>query len=893
MTLAIGTQLGSLEITALLGKGGMGEVYRARDLKLKREVAIKILPEEFSREADRVSRFQREAEVLASLNHANIAAIYGLDEFSGIRFLVLELVEGATLADRLRHGAIPVEESLKLALQIAEGLEAAHERGVIHRDLKPANIKVTDRGIAKVLDFGLAKVFTGDESDAYASSAPTLSIASSREGVILGTPAYMSPEQARGKPVDKRADIWAFGCVLYEMLSGSSAFPGDEINDVVAAVIRASPDWNRLPRSVPPSIKSLLQRCLDKDPRTRWRDIGDIRVEIERTLSNPQALRIQESVRHRSLWKVVAVLAPAALVVGLAAGALFQSLHTNTDRSAEAVRPATAGTIDLPPTMHLSSGTAAIGFDSTLIALSPDGEWIVYVGRGAGGSKLYRRRLNRFEDPQPIPGTDGAIHAFFGRDGRSVGFLTDDRVKRVSLEGDNLQTIAPTRTAIRAVWTENEWIYLIEDTGGNLRRVRSTGGDVEDVLISSGWHVTDVLPDGRFALGDMRHASISGDHNTIGLIDLTTKRSQMLPLSGYDPRWVPTGYLVFGRSGNLMAVPVDLGHGVVQGDGVPLLRDVAMDSLFPTVQIAISRSGALAYIPGVDRGIGKIVTLDRLGTERSLRAPPNKYGMLDLSPTNTAIAVHVADVKDYVWIYDLTRNEGQKVAGSDGHGFPAWNSTGTALGFSSGPLGSPGSTLMVQSMSSGAPPEAVYASDNEPLALSGWAPAGDVVSVYHFFSQRLGFLSLKRKDPIRWMEHLPGLQQPGHFSPDGRWLAYNSDESGQIETWVGSYPDFDNRHQLSTGGGVEPVWCPCGEVFFRRGNKFFSSTVRPGPEFSAEPARLAFEVHDFLDTPGRSYDVSSDGQTLYVVKRAEPAIDDRIHVISNWTEELKRLVPAK
>jgi hypothetical protein len=504
---------------------------------------------------------------------------------------------------------------------------------------------------------------------------------------------------------------------------------------------------------------------------------------------------------------------------------------------------------------------------------------------------LYRWRLNRFDPPEPIPGTDGAIHGFFSPDGQSLGFLTDDRVKRVSLSGDNLQTIAPTRTALRGMWTEDGRIYLVEDQGANLRRVRSTGGEVEDVLIGSGLRVTDVLPNGRFALATLGHGSISGDYSAIALVDLANKRPQTLPLSGYDPRWIPTGHLLFGRSGNLMAVPVDLGRGLVQGDAVPQLRNVAMDSLFLNLQVAISSSGTLAYVPGTDRGIGKIVTIDRLGRERALPTPPNKYGMFDLSPTDTAVAVHVADVKDYVWIYDLMRHEGRKVAGSDGHGFPAWNSTGTALGLSSGPIGGPGSTLMVQAMPGGSPPEVIHRFDNAPLALTGWSPTGDVVTVYEFFSQRIGLLSLKEKDSLRWMEHLPGRQSPGHFSPDGRWLAYTSDESGRNEIWIASYPDFNNRRQLSTGGGVEPVWCTCGEIFFRRGNRFLSSAVQLKPDFRAEPAGLVFEVRDFLDTPGKSYDVSSDGKTLYVIRRAEPAIADRVHVIANWLDELKYAVP--
>ena len=871
----------------------MGQVWRARHSALKRDDALKVLPDTFAADPERLDRFQREAQILASLNHPNIAVIHGLEEAGSVKALVMELVEGPTLADRIVRGPLPVDESLSIAKQMAEALEAAHEKSIIHRDLKPANVKSRPDGLIKVLDFGLAKLVEagepGSANGLMLSNSPTMM--ASVSGLLLGTAAYMSPEQACGKPVDKRADIWAFGCVLYEMLTGHPTFAGSSVSAILAAVIRDEPDWTRLPIRLHPNVQRLLQRCLDKDPRTRWRDIGDVRIEIERTQRDDKEPHVQSPMSRHAAWKPTAVVAAVSLAIGLVVGATLWSIRTTPVATGTGRGTATAGAVALPATMSLAQGAAAVGIDSPMLSLSPDGEWLVYVGRGEGRSRLYRRRLNRFETPEPIAGTDGAIHAFFAPDGQSVGFLTDDRVKRVSLAGDNLQTIAPTRTALRATWTESGWIYLVEDQGINLRRVRSTGGDVEDVLIGSGWRFSDVLADGRFALATARQGSVSGDYSAIMLVNLATKQPQVLSLSGYDPRWVPTGHLMFGRSGNLMIVPIDLEPGAVQGNAVPLLRDVAMDSMFLTTQAAISSSGTLAYVPGADRGIGRIVTIDRAGRDRVLPAPPNKYGMFDLSPTDTALAVHVADVRDYVWIYDLTRQEGRKVVGSDGHGFPEWNPAGTALAFSSGHIRLPGSTLMVQTMRGGSPPEIIHTSDNAPIALIGWSPTADDVTVYDFNSQRLGLLSLKERRSIRWIDRMPGHQGPGHFSPDGRWLAYVWDESGRNEIWIASYPDFDNRRQLSTGGGVEPIWCPCGELFFRRGNQFFSSAVRWGPDFSAEPARLVFEVSDFLDTPGISFDVSSDGQTLYVIKRAEPAITDRVHVIANWFDELEGAVP--
>ena len=915
MPLTPGTRIGVYEVTGSLGAGGMGEVYRARDTKLDRHVALKVLPEAFTQDPDRLARFEREAKVLASLNHPNIGSIYGLEEAepstasSGLtgsgpfdsaqgrqgggkfRALVLELVEGPTLADRIARGPIPFDDALPIAKQIAEALEAAHEAGVIHRDLKPANIKVKDDGTVKVLDFGLAKAFQPDATDPNPSASPTISLtaAATQAGMIVGTAAYMSPEQAKGLPVDKRADVWAFGAVLFEMLTGRKAFAGDGVSDTMAAVLRAEPAWALLP-AVSPRVRELLHRCLQKDARNRWHDIADVRIVLEEAQSgSANVMSLPEPTRLS--WAFGMALISAGVVGGYVVATLTGDPAPPTTTTAEA--PSIVGTINLPESTRLASGTAAIGFDSPLLTLSPDGRWMVFVGRHDGGSRLYRRRLDAFEDAEPIPGTEGATYAFFSPDGAAIGFLTANRLNRVSLNGDDLRTLAAARTAVRATWASNGWIYFHDNQGtGRLRRVRAEGdGSVEDLGAMTA-AVTDVLPDGRHVLATRLADSIHGDYASIVVVNLDTAEETALSLSGYDARWLPTGHLLFGRGGNILAVPFDLDTRTVRGDAVTLVRNAAMDALFGHVQVAVSASGTLAYVPGADRSIGRIIAVDReRGSERPLSLPPGKYGVLDLSPDDRQLAVHVSDVSDYVLLVDLERDEARKVIGSDGFGWPVWSHDGGSLVFSSGflRLQDAAATMLrfhaLDDTAARAPIEALGSSN-----VTAWHPTEPVLAMGRG-PIAVGFLPLDAPSSIEWLDQPPASRWGLVFSPDGDSTAYQSDESGQFEIWVGSFPASRVR-QLSLSGGNEPVWCPCDEIFFRRGNEWLSARISPGDELTWETPQSVFAVEDFLDTPGRSYDVSSDGQWLYVVQRVEPAVNDKIRVVGNWFEELKARVPV-
>ena len=875
MSLDPGERLGPYEIVSLLGAGGMGEVYRARDTKLGREVAIKVLPKAFAQNEERLVRFEREARVLASLNHSNIATLYGLEGSGARQRLAMELVEGETLAERISQGPLPTDEAVRLFKQIAEALEAAHEAGIIHRDLKPANIKVKEDGTVKVLDFGLAKAFTGPEADMEDSSqSPTLTKGTAL-GAILGTASYMSPEQSRGKPVDKRTDIWAFGCCLYETLTGKKAFEGETVSDTLSLILQREPDWTRL-KSFPSTLTQLLRRCIEKDARQRLRDIGDARIELSRDLGG----RSDDVAKPRSFARLGALLA-GGIGLGLL---LARFVWTPASESSE-TRNTTAGVVDLTDASPIGYG-ASLGVDSPLLAMSPDGRELIYVGRSEDGSSLlFRHRLAGFDPPEPIAGTDGAIHPFFSPDGAWIGFLAGNQLKRVSLSSEEVRTIASAPSTLSAFWTTDDWIYLNRDAA-SIARVKSSGGEIEVVDIQL--KLTDIHPDGRWALSTDTGGG-TNDYKTIMLIDLGTRQAMPILDGGYGARWLRSGHIMFARGGNLLAVPFDRERRVIVGEPTVVIRDVAMDSIFGHVQFAASADGAIAYAPGGDRSVGTIVLLDREGREFPLPIEPRSYGVLDLSPDDRYLAVQVHDRSNYVWIYDLDRREGRRLPGTENGGWPKWSRTGRDIAWAA--VGESELLLLSRSVA-GEGGVRTLATLEHGSVPSDWSPDDRVLAINSWGESGFGFVSI---DPPGSFEPVlsPQVTEWGPvFSPDGKWIAHFSNETNLAEIWVRSYPDDTFKRQLSFEGGIEPVWCPCGEVFYRQGTTWWAAEVTLEPEISWEHPRQVFAVSEFIDTMGRSYDVTSDGQRLVVVKRAAPTIDTRIHVVSNWFEELERLVPT-
>jgi serine/threonine-protein kinase len=880
----------------------MGEVWRATDTRLGREVALKLLPEAFA-DAERLARFEREARVLASLNHPGIAHLYGFESAAAAdpaqkqtHFLVMELVEGEDLAERLRRGPVPVDEAVAIAKQVAEALEEAHEKGIVHRDLKPANVKVTSDGKVKVLDFGLAKAYTGESasgSSADLSRSPTLAHTGSQAGVILGTAAYMSPEQARGKTVDKRADIWAFGVLLFELLTGRRLFAGETLSDTLAAVLRQEVDWSGLPAGTPARLRRVLERCLERDPKRRLRDIGETRIAFDDLVRQAGAA----SVATASLTAVTPALprprSPLLITVGLAAAAACGAAAAWLFLTPGSAAPVTTfvahdglvrATIELPDTAPLALGsrTTLAGFDSTVLALSPDGRYLAYVGQAPAGTMLYLRELSG-ATVAPVAGTEGAISPFFSPDGRWLGFLTDDRVKKVALGGGASATVCEASAPVRAQWTRDETIYFSTDYGLGLWRVGAAGGRPSKVEKPDNVYsrFSDVSLDGRWALRTDHMRSISGDYASVSVVPLAGGPARVVVPSGYDARFLGEGSLLFARVGTLHTIAFDPENGVTEGESRPVAAGVSMDSLFQQVHAAAARQ-VIAYVPGGERALGRLASVDERGRTEYLNAPAASYGVLDLSDDGRRLAVHVGDVTDHVWVYDLARREGRRLVAGESSGWPVWSPDGLALAFRAWTDDINGSRVVSQRVDGTAPPRVIAGRAERTLGAYSWSPDGRVVALSSLGSDMT--VSFAGADGAS--ARAPELTFAGHmpsFSPDGRWVAYTSVETGQVEIFVRSFPDGGAARQISTGGAGEPVWCPCGDLFYRNGNRWMSVRVRTQPDLEWDAPRLRFET-DFVDTPGRSYDVTPDGTRLLAVKRASADVRDRIELVVNWRQ---------
>jgi serine/threonine protein kinase len=641
MAFAPGTILGPYEITSLLGRGGMGEVWRARDTRLDRDVAIKALPDEFAANEERLIRFQREAKLLAPLNHPNIASIYGLEESGGARFLILELVEGETLADRLQRGRIPVEESIALALQIAAALEAAHEKGIIHRDLKPGNIKVTPDGKVKVLDFGLAKALADDAGDAALSNSPTLSMAATQQGVILGTAAYMSPEQARGRKVDKRTDVWAFGCVLYEMLSGRPVFEGADVSEVLAGVIKSDPDWKALPAGIPPMLRLFLGRCLEKDPNRRIHDVADVRLALEGAFDSavthaaPADTKPQTSGR-RMIPAVALVFFSTALLASLLSWVAFRP-------NANPVTRLTATPAD---PVQLASNPILQDSD---IAIAPDGRHLVYVNTNLP-PRLYVRTLDELE-AKVLPKINGARNPFISPDGNWIGFFDLNSLKKVAINGGPAVTICSIEGAPRgASWgSDDRIVFATNSNESGLLRVAAGGGTPEVLTLPEPQkgqvdHLfPEVLPGARailFAISS-RTGSSPAELAQIAVLNLATGEQKVLIQGGSNPRYA-SGYIVYGVAGTLRAVPFDVNRLEVRGNPVPVLEHV-ITKPSGAADFSIAPDGTLVYVAGDNQASPDrtLVWVDRQGHEEPLSAPQRSYAYARISHAADADPPHL------------------------------------------------------------------------------------------------------------------------------------------------------------------------------------------------------------------------------------------------------------
>jgi serine/threonine-protein kinase len=857
--------IGHYKITAKLGQGGMGAVYRATDTRLHRDVAIKILPAAFAEDAARMQRFEREAQVLASLNHPNIAAIYGIEQGA----IVMELVEGENL-----KGPVPVETAIDYARQIASGLEAAHEKGIVHRDLKPANIKVTPEGVVKLLDFGLAKASEAAASAVGTSPtmSSTLSLEMTQAGMILGTAAYMSPEQARGKSVDRRADIWAFGVVLYEMLTGQALFAsGDTLPDTIAAVMTREPDWNALPKETPPHVMRLLRRCLRKDAKNRLRDIGDARIALEEggeaTLEG-----ISQTPPNRHRRALPWVMAAAAIVI--AGWALWHP--TGTVR-----REVMHVDIGYPPNVEpLAAGCA----------ISPDGSSIAMAGVRDGVRRLYIRRLDRAEAAE-INDTAGLQTADFSPDGTSIVFgLPSGSVTRLSL-ADRQRVIVATGADLTSpfAWGPGKMVYT---HGGALWTVPAKGGTPRQLTV----------------LDPARHEVLHSDAavfpgtRTVLFTSLTTEtgaeRIEAVPLDGgrrsvviehaMAPVWSPTGHLLFGRDGAVWAVPFDPGSAKVRGAAVPVIpAGVVGTKLLGGLGFQVSSTGTLVFMPA-DFDYKRVISVARDGSELALNLPPNRYGTPRISPDGRRLLIETN--LSVIETLDLTRGTRAKLtAAALGTRFPTWTADGKGVVFRR--YNVPFWTAADGSGQAG--PVPAGALNDYPVSAGPDADSILDIRIQPETSGDVFLMSISGNFQPKPLLVTPAYEGGAQLSLDGRWMVYQSDESGQPEIYVRRYPALDRAWQVSEGGGVHARWSSTGrEIYYRGGQHMMAAAFDASgaePAFG-KPVALFTDEYDFGQSISiANYDVTRDGRFIMLRRGTRGG---RLRAVINWTEELKQVLAA-
>ena len=903
MTLSGGTKLGSYEITGAIGAGGMGEVYRARDSKLSRDVALKVLPDVFARDAERMARFQREAKVLASLNHPNIASIYGLEDSGKTHALVMELVEGPTLRERIKSGAIPMNEVLVIAKQMCEALEYAHEHGVVHRDLKPANVKLTNDDAVKVLDFGLAKAFEGDASSIDIANSPTVSRMATQAGVLLGTAAYMSPEQAKGKAVDRRADIWGFGCVLYEMLTGKMAFQGETVTDTLAAVIRADPDWSLLPPNTPVRVRVLLQRCLQKDPKQRLRDIGDARISLEEVLSGAQdptaAMAAPGPGKRWMLWGAVGAAAVLALATALMAFFYFRQ----RPQAAQAIR----FQIPVPEKTNFTGA----------LSVSPDGRKLAFIATGADGqNRLWIRSLDTLQ-VRPLDGTEGATGwPFWSPDSASIVYGGGGKLMKVEASGGPPQTLCDSPLILSGLWTKDNRIYFA--SAGGILEVSAAGGATTRAGIGGGF--ASALPDGKHMLVTVGPPGSPGAGIFVFSLDtsageqsrkkLLADTSAVAYVPSSDSR---TGYVLFVRgnaqgasTGALMAVPFDPARLEFVGDPVPVAEGVSGVGFSASTTGVLVYAGGYGAVSGPSRGNiqGQLTWFDREGKILGTAGDVGLYRSLMLSPDGKQVAFERNDPQTQnrdVWLYDFARGVTTRFTFDPGwDSNPVWSPDGSHIAFTSNRSGS---FDLYQKASNMAGEDELLFKSSDSKVPSNWSRDGRFLVYYnssppaHVWALPMNGGATERK-PIQ-VTQSKFNEAVGRVSPNSRWVAYTSDESGTGEIYVrpfepssaggsssGAGAPVTGQWMVSKGGGTTPLWRGDGKELFYIGSNGSAMAVDvdtsgifragiPKPLFKL-PAGVLF------------WDVTSDGKRFILPAPSATNAAPPFTVVLNWQAALKK-----
>jgi eukaryotic-like serine/threonine-protein kinase len=899
MALASGTKLGSYEILAAIGAGGMGEVYRARDAKLGRDVAIKVLPASFARDAERMARFEREARLLASLDHPNVASIYGVEDSGETLALVMQLAEGPTLADRIGQGPIPVDEALRIARQIADALEYAHERGVVHRDLKPANIKISRDDSVKILDFGLAKAVQGEASEAEIANSPTLTHMATQAGILLGTAAYMSPEQAKAKPVDRRADIWAFGCVLYEMLTGTMAFHGETVTDTLAAVIRGEPDWSALPANTPARVRVLLQRCLQKDPKQRLRDIGEARISLDEVLSGAPEVSSSAGVSpaNFSFWRRVLPWAVACVAVLAAIAVTFSYVGRTPAAPIQLVR------FEIPVPQKLTLLSPA-EFD-----LSPDGRQLAFDATGADGtSSIYIRPLDSLQ-ARRLPGTESTDWPFWSPDSQHIAFFTGEKLRAIDVSSGTIETICDTVKEGGGSWSRNGLIVFGQPDGGVMKVSADGGSPIPVTSVDSsrgevGHMFPSFLPDGRhfIYLRVSLNPSIWGIY--VGSVDAVPgeQDSQRLLATNYDAEYVPSldpniGHLAFLTSdGTLMAQAFDARRLKLMGKAVPLAQGIgSFSNIFGF--FSASAAGALVYRGGAG-GLYRLTWFDRQGEVQGTVGEPIDSAPPALSPDGTEAVASRSDDQggNALWLLNFSRATSTRFTFGSRAAAAIWSPDERRIVFVSG------ADRVYEKAADGA--------TNEELLLkaSGFPSPTDVSRDGRFL---LYNAFAPKTDWDIWALPLRGGGKPfpflqtqfaeidGHFSPDGRWVAYASDESGRSDVYVRPFSADASANadgggvkwQVSYEGGQWPIWSNDGkELYYLTLDwKVMEVDVTTNPTFQAGSPKFLFQAPQQAgNAAGNVGSYTADGKRFLFSVPIEQGGQAPFNVVLNWQAALKQ-----
>jgi serine/threonine protein kinase len=898
----IGNTLAQYKVVDALGVGGMGEVWRAEDTKLGREVALKVLPEEFAKDPDRMARFEREAKVLASLNHPNIATLYGLesvepgtgagaDADSGTTtFLAMELVEGEDLSERINRGAVPVEEAVAISLQIAEALEAAHEQGIVHRDLKPANIKLRPDGTVKVLDFGLAKAWESDHGDSSLSLSPTMTAHATQAGVILGTAAYMSPEQAAGVSADRRADIWAFGVVLWEMLTGHKLFEGETVSHVLASVLKDDVDLGELPAETPPKLRDLIARCLRKKPKQRLQAIGDARIVLEEPLDHPEEARLAgaESLSVATApprWRRILPWAVAAVLAIAFAAAMWSVAGRESQVIAATVAPAEGTDIHLNPA---SPGPAAV---------SPDGLSIAYSARDADGEVLlYMRRIDA-PQAQAFSDTQNAAYPFWSPDSRWIAFFNraDGTMKKIDTRGGPPITLCRAPNGKGGTWNDDGVIVFAPDASGPLMRVPSAGGEPTNVTeVDPDRHNSNrhprFLPDGRHVIFLAR--GITPPQSTLMTVDLESGvTTDVMPL--VTQAEYADGNLLFVRERALMARPFDPDSLEFTGEAVPVAEGVLVVSGASMAAFSASQTGILSYITGKADMQAELEWRDRSGKIEGTVGDPSSYRSLVISPDDRMAAVLVVDMTigtDDIWIFDLERNLRSRFTFDPGGDFfPVWSPDTSGLYFTSNRGGEQG--IYRKDIAGAGNVELILSHDRNlwPSSISPdekWlllSVAGEGTG------QDISVAALEGAAEIQPFRHTEFQEAGAVFSPDGRWVAYHSDESGEFEIYVTPFPGPGRRWQVSSASGAYPVWSGDGSqvVFARMNGDLVSARVRAkGETFEVVGEDQLFTMRP-PEVGGPYFSISRDAERVLIIPGTAQRADSLLHLLVNWPTALE------